>query len=310
MATIKSLHDWFERVWVINLKRRPERLACFRTALKEARWPFRKPQVFQAVDGKKVGMPRFWRTGSGSYGCLRSHLRILEQAIMEDVNSILVLEDDAVFMPTFAQDVAEFLANVPDDWECLMLGGEHVSLIEAVPVAPGIVRACGDSGGIRRTHCYALRGGAVMKALYQTWANSAVHCDWVMGPCVAKFNTYAPDPFLVGQSNGQSDISGRRNPTKFWRPPDGNEPVVVLHAPREVMEALREKGFHGGYTRDPATGIDVGLRDIFADQSLSEVERNKRLKKWITRIQWEIVSMAETAICTVWHPNAQPNSKP
>lgn len=124
-----------------------------------------------------------------------------------------------------------------------------------------------------------------MKALYQTWASAAVHCDWVMGPCMAKFNTYAPDPFLVGQADGPSEISGAQNPAKFWRPPQGNELVVVLHVPRAVMEALRKKGFHSGYTRDPATGIDVGLRDLFADKALAETERNSRLKSWIKTIQ-------------------------
>jgi hypothetical protein len=300
---VTATEGQFRRVWVVSLKRRPDRLARFWSEIERANWPFRRPQVFHAVDGDKVGVPRFWQTGGGSYGCLRSHLNILERAIMDDIESILVLEDDAVFMKTFAQDAAAFLAKVPDDWQCLMLGGQHVNS-EPIPVAPGIVRA-GSGGGIQRTHCYALRGAQAMKALYRTWANAAVHCDWVMGPCMAKFNTYAPDPFLVGQSGGQSDISGRLNPAKFWRPPNGNEPVLVLHAPREVMEAIREKGFHGGYTLDPATGIDVGLRDLFADETLSATERSHRLESWIRMIQWEVTSMAGPAICTVWHPAAR-----
>lgn len=71
------------------------------------------------------------------------------------------------------------------------------------------------------------------------------------------------------------------------------------------MEALRKKGFHSGYTRDPATGIDVGLRDLFADKALAETERNSRLKSWIKTIQWEVTSMVGPAICTVWHPEAR-----
>jgi hypothetical protein len=282
------------------LKRRPDRLARFWSELEKANWPFPRPKVFEAIEGDKVGVPKYWQTGGGSYGCLRSHLNILERAIMDEVQSLLVLEDDAVFMKTFGQEVAEFLAKVPDDWQCLMLGGQHVNS-EPIPVAPGIVRA-GGGGGIQRTHCYALRGTEIMKALYRTWANAAVHCDWVMGPCMAKFNTYAPDPFLVGQADGRSDISGTQNPAKFWRPPTGAEPVVVLHAPREVMEALRKKGFHAGYTRDSKTGIDVGLRDLFADKTLSEADRAKRLDGWIKMIQWEVASMTESAVCTLWHP--------
>ena len=68
------------------------------------------------------------------------------------------------------------------------------------------------------------------------------------------------------------------------------------------MEALREKGWHAGYTRDSETGIDVGLRDLFADTKLTSSERNAKLKNWIGMIQWEVASMANPAFCTVWHP--------
>jgi hypothetical protein len=298
-----ELECTFDQVWVINLKRRADRLTRFCAEIDKAGWPFQQPQVFYAIEGDKVGVPKYWQTGGGSYGCLRSHITILERAIQDDINSILIMEDDAVFMDTFAEDVREFLGKVPQDWQCLMLGGQHVNS-QPIPVLPGLVRA-GGGGGIQRTHCYALRGREVMKALYGVWSNAAVHCDWVMGPCMAKFNTYAPDPFLVGQSDGPSDISGQKNPTKFWRSPSGTEPVAVLHAPKHVMEALRAKNWHGGYTRDPATGIDVGLRDLFADAKLSPDERDAKLKDWINMIQWEVASMTEQAICTIWHPAAR-----
>lgn len=262
--------------------------------------PSHHPQSFSAIDGDKVGVPKFWQTGGGSFGCLRSHLSILERAIQDDVQSILVLEDDAVFAPTFRRDLESFFEKVPADWQCLMLGGQHVNS-QPIPVVPGVVRA-GGGGGIQRTHCYGLRGYEPMKALYKAWSNAAVHCDWVMGPCMAQYNTYAPDPFIVGQAMGRSDISGAQNPTKFWRPPNGDELVIILHAPREVMEGLREKGWHGGHSRDSATGIDTGLRDLFADSSLSSEARQAKLKDWIQMIQWEVASMVEPAICTIWHP--------
>lgn len=143
-----------------------------------------------------------------------------------------------------------------------------------------------------------------MFELYRTWANAAVHCDWVMGPCMSKFNTYAPEPFLVGQAHGWSDISGQQNPAKFWRPPTGKEPVVLLKAERRVMEGLQRVGWHGGYDRDPETGIDVGLLAIFSNK-LRESEKLERLRQWIEMIQWEVASMADPAICTVWYPDVE-----
>jgi len=294
-----QLREYFAEVWVINLKRRPDRLRQFWREIEKAQWPFRRPQVFSAIEGNKVGVPKFWQTGGGSYGCMRSHLTLLERAIQDDIGSILVLEDDAIFINDFGPAVVEFMAKVPDDWQCLMLGGQHVNSTP-FPVSPGIVRA-GAGGGIQRTHCYALRGAEIMKALYRTWANAAVHCDWVMGPCTAKFNTYAPEPFLVGQSQGSSDISGAQNPSKFWRAPTGLEPVIVLRAPRSVMERLRGKGWHAGFNRNPETGIDAGLDEIFAETTPNAPQRTSRIGHWIEMIQSEVASM-EAAVCTVWHP--------
>lgn len=301
----KDLENYFDQVWVINLKRREDRLSRFWKEIEKSRWPFRRPQVFNAVEGDKVGVPKYWQTGGGSYGCLRSHLMLLERAIQDDIKSILILEDDAIFTGTFYEDVVKFLNKVPVNWQCLMLGGQHVKS-KPFEVTPGVLRA-GAGGGIQRTHCYALRGNAIMRVLYLTWANATVHCDWVMGPCTAKFNTYAPDPFLVGQAEGQSDITRGQNPVKFWRSATGTEPVIVLRAPRPVMEELQKIGWHGGYNRDSATGIDKGLCDIFrtAKLGLSENARiqhySNRLGQWIEMIQGEVLSMTAPAICTIWH---------
>jgi len=294
-----ELAQLFEQVWVINLKRRPERLKRFWSELRSARWPFKIPDVFSAIEGDKVGVPNHWQTGGGSYGCLRSHQSILERAIQDDIQSLLVLEDDATFSSSFVTEVTSFLKKVPADWQCLMLGGQHVDSKPA-PLCDGVVKP-GGGGGIQRTHCYALRGTEVMKALYKVWANASVHCDWIMGPCMSNFQTYAPEPFLVGQAEGPSDISGQRNPTKFWRAPSGDEPVIILRVSRGVMEALKSHGWHSGHTRDPLTGIDVGLRDIYQTPNLTEADRLRRLKAWIDMIQWEVVSMKDKGYCTMWH---------
>jgi hypothetical protein len=122
---------------------------------------------------------------------------------------------------------------------------------------------------------------------------------------MARLNTYAPEPFLVGQADGQSDISGRQNPIKFWRSPNGTEPIVILRATREVMEGLWAKGWHTGYSRDSVTGIDMGLRDLFSNKALSPAQFNEQLKNWINIIQGEVAAMDGSAICTLWHPEVE-----
>ena len=284
----------FDRVVVINLRRRPERLTSFRREIAACNWPFPEPTVFEAVDGQQLPVPLTWGAGGGAWGCMQSHRQVLERAIMDGVKALLVLEDDACFRPTFRQDVERFLAAVPPNWDGLMLGGQHIESAP-LPVSPGVVRCT----NCQRTHAYAVRG-RYLRDLYQKWCSSSGHCDHIMGPFATNYFVYAADPFLVGQERNQSDISGALNPRKFWKPPRGDEPVVLLRALRPVVAELREYGFHTGYQRDPETDIDVGLVEIFSDETPA-ADRIDRLRKWIEMIQWEVAS-AEGLVCTIWHP--------
>lgn len=298
----QDLYNYFDRIVVINLRSRPDRLRNLQAYLDAADWPFREVQVFEAISGDKVGVPKHWTTGGGSYGCMLSHTRILERAIMDDVRRILVLEDDAFFPspPTFATNVGNFLGKVPADWDCLMLGGQYIKREDwqkgPQPVTAGVVRhdAC------ERTHAYALQG-KVIKDLYNTWLHCDRHIDWVMGPYLGKnYKVYAPDPFLIGQDAGKSDISGRTNGRQNWSKADPAAPLILLDAPREVMEELRDHGFHGGYTRT-AEGTDKGLAEIFQSQD-SPTTKVRRLREWLDMIGGESAAAGPDVVSTIWYP--------
>ena len=111
-----DLHDFIERVYVINLKRRPDRLRTFFQRLEQYGWPFKEPIVYPAIEGDKVGVPPEFTQGGGAYGCRMSHLRILQDCLMDDVQSVMILEDDADLCEGFPEKVAEFLEKVPTDW--------------------------------------------------------------------------------------------------------------------------------------------------------------------------------------------------
>lgn len=209
---IGSIEKTFDRVVLINLKKRPDRLDRA-IQMFSNNWPFAQPLIFEAIDGYKVPTPEGWTKGRGAWGCLQSHRQVLEAAILDNVNSILVLEDDAVLVDDFESKVKKFLRAVPSDWEGLMLGGQH--FVVPTQVKDGVLRCA----NCQRTHAYAVRG-RLLKDLYSRWHARETwgHCDHVLGPFTANYKTYAPRHFLIGQNSGKSNINGKTNPVKFWNP--------------------------------------------------------------------------------------------
>jgi len=302
-----DLKNFFERVVLINLNRRPDRLARVTEALKQVDWPFLWPEVFAAIDGDLVPSPETWKSGGGAWGCMRSHQQILENAISDGKNSILILEDDVCFADDFNAKVESFLSQVPEDWDQLMFGGQHVNLNGTPKLVKNGVYRCTDC---ERTHCYAIRGKFLRK-LYQRWLSGGkysgeVHCDWIMGrdpDMQFKHNVYAPEQFIVGQERCKSDINGGIQPRKFWNPPSADLPVVYLKANQQTAAHLRCYGFHTGYSRDSATDHDKGLIKLFQESNGNHSMLIRRLSIWLHEIQWEVASDRQL-ICTVWFPDA------
>jgi hypothetical protein len=286
--------DYFDRIVVISLRRRRDRLRHMLARMKKVGWPFLEPQVFDAIDGNAVPCPRAWLSGGGAYGCQQSHLQVLQRAIMDGVERLLVLEDDAEFRDTFLEDVSPFMQSIPPDWECLMLGGQHMA--PPSHAGPGWVR-CRNT---QRTHCYAVtREG--MLTLASLWSASVNHIDWDMGPKLGqRKKTYAPSVFVVGQAAARSDICGRRNPAQFWNAPREGIATLWLRAPRSVAEKMREHGCHYGMSID-SEGNDSGLNTIFP----SPGSYAGGIQNFLTTIKWECESFPDKpGIATIWHPNA------
>lgn len=283
-----QLFDYFDRVVVLNLKRRRDRLEQFRKNIYSKGWPFLDPIVFNAIDGHLVPCPEGWESGGGAWGCMQSHRQILERALMDGVQRLLVLEDDCKVKKTFVDDISIFLRNVPPEWDQLMLGGQHHG--PSTDIGDSIFKCT----NCQRTHAYAVTP-KLMQELYKIWHKTTVHCDWVMGQAQLNNNVYAPKKFVFGQARSQSDINGAINPAKFWIPPDGDETIIVVKTSKEIVDILRRHGLHTGYDRAWDTGIDSGLQKVF--------EGRLGMRSWVDDLMWEVVS-EDDFVLGVFHPDA------
>ncbi len=209
----------FDRVVCLNMNRHADRWERFVRDLPDP-WPFVRPKRFRAVDGRHTGCPDWFPGGSGPFGCWQSHLRILEDALCDDIETLLVLEDDAIFVDDFASKAGAFIEEAPTDWDQLYLGGQHLCLRQSPPerITENVLRC----HNVNRTHGYAVRR-EFMKAAYhelcrpphEPQVQQAFHVDHRYGQMhlSGKWNVYAPTQWLIGQAAGVSSIMGPGKPS-------------------------------------------------------------------------------------------------
>jgi hypothetical protein len=239
-----KLKDAFKRVYCVNLKRRQDRWEQFLEGLPDD-WPFPKIERFEAIDGKKAKHPDWWKAGPGAWGCYRSHLRILEDCLNNGIPSVLLLEDDALFLPDFRRKVERFFKFLPEDWEMIYLGGQHLMIDKHPPLK--INKAVFQPFNVNRTHAFGIRGDMIRVVykhlLRNDWVN-AQHIDHHLGRLHQgrDHRIYCPWEWLVGQAEGQSNISGRNPPDRFWAPAEQLEAFDAEASPLVVVIGLHSSG--------------------------------------------------------------------
>jgi GR25 family glycosyltransferase involved in LPS biosynthesis len=197
--------------FLINLKRRPDRLAV---ALKECEKAGITPIVFEAIDGKETPPPEGFTAGPGAWGCRESHRLIMRNCLESGVEEAMVLEDDVVFVDDFQARLSHFLSIVPWAWEAIFLGGQHMSPPHE---ALSGVFLPGKPRGIHRTHAYIVRR-PYMQTLHDIFATATGHIDHAWGAQQAGRQIFAPTVWLAGQGEGKSDISNKVLKKREWQP--------------------------------------------------------------------------------------------
>lgn len=220
----------------------------------------------RAVSGDWSPPPRWWRSGNGAWGCLMSHVHVIHDAIMEEVETCLVLEDDVVFHPQAKEMLARLLAELPDDWDQIYLGGQHLLKPETLEGRPFVLRGL----NVNRTHAFLLRRKVFAK--YQQHilhapdylAKPGSHIDHQLGIAhkLRLWNVYCPAWWLCGQEAGSSNISGQQTTRMWWHPWIYSHHLPFTWVPADCKDQLPEEvrsRLHFGNNLHVGTLEDIGL---------------------------------------------------
>lgn len=321
----------FDRVHLINLDRRPDRLEKFwlrypYAATTQARMPL--PQRVSGLDGEKLGKPAWFSQQAGAWGCLRTHLQLIEQAINSG-ESIFIWEDDCVFAEGFGSRLAAFLDHVPDDWQMIYLGGLHRNPVDYPPIPVNDHVHLGRC--ITTTYAYGIRNTFLRELYHQLLNAEQHHIDQMLARLQAAnlWRIYCPVPWLVGMDEGMSDICGRYYQKPHWwqyQPGKKEQPIHLL-------QLLSRKRFKNGVWSDvpldsqqnrPKLTSTIGgwfsqeCGEVYRRECRSAALRNKRNKCILVEVgSWrgrslsylaDLILTGEVAVHAVdtWKGNSTP----
>ena len=184
----------------INLERRGDRLQ--RMQAEFARHGIEGVHRFLAVDGSKAVLPASWRHSAGAYGCLLSHVTVVQEALAAGWESVLIFEDDAVFNPEFNAKFASFMKEVPADWDLLYFGALHKD--EPVQITEHVYRITKANS----TYAYALKR-TVFEDFIELNRRAENVLDMNAYVLQERFKCYCFLPHLAWVQSEYSDVQNR-----------------------------------------------------------------------------------------------------
>ncbi|NBO22104.1 hypothetical protein EBU94_02015, partial [bacterium] len=119
-----SLNGFFDKIYCINLDKRPDRWDECVQEFKKHRMIVER---FSAADHNHPIVPKQLdaTTNNGNAGLVASNILILQDAIANGYKNILILEDDVAFVDDLNEKFAEWSKDVPENWDMLYLGGNN-----------------------------------------------------------------------------------------------------------------------------------------------------------------------------------------
>jgi glycosyl transferase family 25 len=191
-----TLNDFVDKIYCINLDRRPDRWARCQEIFKQHDL---KVERAPAIDGKTLlggSLPL------GALGVLRSNLALLEGAKRDKSWAICIFEDDIELDDDFNEKFSKYVEQLPDNWQFFYLGCSNKK--------PSIVE---DININRLTKAYGAYAVIIRSGLYdkiiEELKKEDLQIDLVYAKLQSQYCSYVVNPFLAWVRNDYSDINDR-----------------------------------------------------------------------------------------------------
>lgn len=215
-----KINDFFDKIYCINIDRRIDR---WESCIKEFEKHDLVVERFSAVDGNTNNYSLGYPYDNELAGAI-SHLNVIKKAKELKLNKVLILEDDVVFIDNLEELFSFFVEQLPENWDGINFGGNHIG---------GLIDISVNLGKMRRSyalHAYGINSKSYEKIIEyleyrinnvitngKNVIKTSVAADYFMADLHGILNFYCFVPHIAWQKEDFSDIQKAKVNYDFLR---------------------------------------------------------------------------------------------
>ena len=200
---MKTINDYFEKIYCINLERRPDR---WEECVKEFEEYNLNVDRYDAADGNNFNP--LSNLTSGQVATIHSHLGVLQKSKEENLSTVLIFEDDIKLHQDFNLLFDKWHSEIPNDWDMILFGGNHCG---NNPWSPGkLIKVTEHVYKVTYSlalHCYAVKN-TVYDKLISALSKMNNPADNAIATIQNEINCYIIRPHIAWQRPSYSDLVG------------------------------------------------------------------------------------------------------